>query len=89
MSGAAASPGSGHIYLARGGVMAPIGQSKGQLSKQAAMASFSAYEAASPQTLQVVSLITSEERQVPYDYPVFVISPKIVKKISAVCIGGR
>lgn len=90
MSGDGAETVTGrYLYLMRAGVMAPANLSIPQLRQHAKMASFSAYEGASPESLHIVSLITSKQPQQPKNVPVLVASRTAVTAVSATCIGGR
>lgn len=85
----AETPTERHLYLMRAGMMAPAGLSTSQLAQHAQMTNFSAYEGASPGSLQIVSLMTSERPQQPTSIPVLVAAPAAITEVSATCIGGR
>lgn len=77
------------IYLVRAGVMVPVDLSGQQIAAYAKEASFYISEGDSPATLQVVSLMTSEKRQRPRNYPLLIVSSRPIQAVSATCIGGR
>lgn len=82
-------PDKRHLYLVRGGVMAPPNLSDRELYEHARLASYSAYEGSQPHTIQIVSLITSEKPQQSRNVPVLISTSSGFTKASAACLGGR
>lgn len=81
--------GGRYFYLIRGGVMAPISMSDAQLPAYAQEAAYAVHEDFAPHSVRIVSLITSETRQGPRNYPLLIASTRRITSASTFCIGGR
>jgi hypothetical protein len=83
-------PASGkYLYLARAGVMTPVSLSGESFVNYAMRASYTASSAHSADAVHIVSLMTSETRQVPRNFVVVLESPSPIREVFAYCLGGR
>lgn len=78
-----------YLYLARGGIMAPVELSDTELPDYVERVSFFPSEGLAPGTLLIASLMTSEGPQRPRNMPLLISSPHAVSDIAMFCIGGR
>lgn len=78
-----------YFYLVRSGVMAPVELSDAQIPAYAEEAAYHPHDDLRPGSVLIASVMTSENRQQPRNYPLLIASERPISRVSTLCMGGR
>ena len=78
-----------YFYLVRSGVMAPVELSDAQIPAYAEEAAYHPHDDLIPGSVLIASVMTSENRQRPKNYPLLIASERPISRVSTLCMGGR